>query len=594
LLDTNGDRPAGMNQVEPPLNKRRQHLLSAVFFAVLVAVLNTPLVLKLDSHVIGRVFDDVFEVLWQLSSVEQALFDTHTNPFFSPHIFYPQGWYTASGAQPPWYFTLLSPLTAFVGPVTTYNLSILFFCIAAGFGAYWFVQRLTNNAFAGLIAGTVYIGAPIFALHMNGFFNMMIGLMLLPFAVGATYVAMTESHSWKWIGVAGIFLAGTILGQWYYLFIATLPMFALILFLSSEIPLKWRVVRFLAILSVAITLVLPFALITLQAQRQMLPEGAFYDLRISLGAGISPDSLLSPNPFHPLWRQQLPAIFPITGERDIVSVGIAATSIALMGLLVTSWRVTRPFVMMALTGLVLGMGLTLRWRGEMVLMNIPSELTRLWLPLMNGLEWSTGQSPIPLPSLLLYHYLPFYSSMRAWARFIIPVILVAAIFAGFGSAWLMARGRKGKIIAVTLWIAIVFESAVIPYKFFTPVSDIERSANQWIASLPPGTSLIEYPRPWVDKVAMYSQALHKQSIVNGYMSFQPEFIQDVDSQLGSWPSAEALLILREWGTDYLVMSTIPTSSEFVEQIMPRIALLDELCLVAQFPDAYTFSRYPAR
>jgi hypothetical protein len=181
--------------------------------------------------------------------------------------------------------------------------------------------------------------------------------------------------------------------------------------------------------------------------------------------------------------------------------------------------------------------------------------------------------------------------MRAWARFIIPVILVAAILVGFGSAWLMARGRKGKTIAVAFWILIVFESMVIPYKFLTPVSDIERSVNRWIASLPPGTSLIEYPRPWVDKVAMYSQALHKQSIVNGYMSFQPEFIKDVDSQLGSWPSAEALFILREWKIDYLVMSTIPTSNEFIEEVMPRIALIDELCLVAQFPDAYNFSNF---
>jgi hypothetical protein len=566
-------------------------LLLAVFFTILVAVLNLPLVLKLDSHVIGRAFDDAFEVLWQLSSVEQALFETHTNPFYSPHIFYPQGWYTASGAQPPWYFILLSPLTALLGPVTTYNLAILFFCIAAGFGTYWFVQRLTNNALAGLIAGTVYIGAPLFALHMNGFFNMMIGLMLLPYTVGATYMSMIESRPWKWISVAGIFLAATILGQWYYLFIATLPVFALILFLSSGIPLKWRVVRFLAILGVALTLVLPFALITLHAQRQMVPEGAFYDLRMSLGAGISPDFLLSPNPFHPLWRQQLTAIFPITGERDIVSAGIVATSVALMGLLVTPRSVTRPFVMMALMAFVLGMGLTLRWRGEVVLMSMPSGLTRLWLPLMNGLEWSTGQSPIPLPGLLLFHYLPFYSSMRAWARFIIPVILVAAILVGFGSAWLMARGRKGKTIAVAFWILIVFESMVIPYKFLTPVSDIERSVNRWIASLPPGTSLIEYPRPWVDKVAMYSQALHKQSIVNGYMSFQPEFIKDVDSQLGSWPSAEALFILREWKIDYLVMSTIPTSSEFIEEVMPRIALIDELCLVAQFPDAYNFSNF---
>ena len=568
-------------------------MLSALFFTVLVTAMNIPLVLNVNSHVIGRAFDDVFEVLWQLSSVEQALFDTHTTPFYTPHIFYPQGWYTASGAQPPWYFILLSPLTALAGPVITYNLSILTFCIAAGFGAYWCVYRLTNNAYSGMMAGTVYISAPIFALHMNGFFNMLIGLMFLPFAVGAIYASLThrESTPWKWMVVAGILLAGSILGQWYYLFIATIPTFALALFLSSDVPLRSRVLRYLAILGVALILVIPFALISLHAQRQMIPEGASYDLTMSLESGISPDYLLSPNPFHPLWRHKLSATFPITGERDIVSAGIAAIALALVGLIFTPWRVTRPFTLMALTGLVLGLGMTLRWRGNMVLLSTPPQVVRLAMPLLNGLEWPDGQFPIPLPGLLLYHYLPFYSSMRAWARFGIPVILAAAVLAGFGSLWLMKRGRKGKIFAAAFWVLIVFEGVMIPYKYFTPVSDNDRSVNQWIASLPADTALIEYPRPWVDKVAMYSQSLHRRSIVNGYMSFEPSFLSKVDSQLGAWPTADALPVLQEWGIDYLVMSAVPNNSEFVEEIMPRIALIDELCLVAQFPDAYKFSNF---
>ena len=593
LLASHGAHPTDMTNEITPINNRRQHLLPALFFLLLVAGLNFPLVLNLDSHVIGRSFDDVFEVLWQLSSVEQALFDTHTSPFFTPHVFYPQGWYTASGAQPPWYFVLLSPLTTLVGPVVTYNATMLAFCVVAGFGAYWFVHRLTSHVYAGMMAGTVYVGAPIFALHMNGFFNMLIGLMFLPWAIGATYVAMieNESRSRKWIVIAGIFMAATILGQWYYLFIATLPTLAFVLFLSAETPLRSRAIRYLWVLGFALTLVSPFALLTLHAQRQMLPEGASYDLGMSLESGLSPDYLFSPNPFHPVWREQLAVIFPLTGERDVVSAGIAATILALMGLFLTPWRVTRPFVMMALTGLVLGLGLTLRWRGALVLVNVSSEVARLISSLLNGLEWPADQSPMPLPGLLLHHYLPLYSSMRAWARFVIPAVLMVAILVGFCSVWLMARGRRGKIVAATFWALIMFESVVIPYKYFTPVSANERSVNRWIASLPSDTALIEYPRPWVDKVAMYSQSVHRRSIVNGYMSFRPTFLAEVESQLGNWPTAEALPILRGWGIDYLVMSTIPSNSEFVEVILPRLALIDGLCLVAQFPDAYNFANF---
>lgn len=156
-----------------------------LFFVLLVALLQAPLVLRLNSHVIGRPFDDSFEVLWQLSAVAEAVFKTHTNPFYTPHVFYPQGWYLASGAQPPWYFVLLSPLTILLGPVVTYNLAILFTFIFAGLGVYWIVMTRTKMTVASLLAGCAYIAAPVFTLRMGGHMHMLFGMMFLPYAAGA-------------------------------------------------------------------------------------------------------------------------------------------------------------------------------------------------------------------------------------------------------------------------------------------------------------------------------------------------------------------------------------------------------------------------
>jgi len=565
----------------------RQYLLPALFFSLLVTALNLPMVMNLSTHVIGRPFDDAFEVLWQLTSVEEALFETHTTPFYTPHIFFPQGWYTASGAQPPWYFVLLSPLTAMLGPVVTYNLSMLCFLVVAALGVCWLVHKLTGSLFAGVVAGCAYIGAPMFALHMNGFFNMLIGMMFLPYAVGSTYTAVTHqgTRSWPWLLTAGAFLAATVLGQWYYLFIATIPMLGLVLFVSSEVRVQVRLWRLIGIGGVALLIIAPFAWLTLHARQEMLPGGASYALSMSEQLGFSPDYLFSPNPFHPLWRDKLTAIFPITGERDVVSVGISAALLAALGSFVTPWRKTRPFVVMVLISLILGLGMTLRWHEARVLTSVPSGLAWVFGPLLQGLDWSVDQLPIPLPGLLLYRYLPFYSSMRAWARFAIPIILGTTILAGYGAAWLLAHGRKGKFVAATFWIMILFESLVIPYKYFTPVSANARAVNDWLASLPAGTAIIEYPRPWVDKLAMYSQASHGLSVVNGYMSFQPAFLAAVDAQLGEWPNAAALPILREWGVEYVVVSTLPEAEVFRDTIWPAITALD-LCRVASFPDAY--------
>ena len=86
--------------------RRFPHLLPALFFTLLVLALNYPLTLSLGTHVASNPYDDTFEVIWQLATVERAVFESHTNPFFTPDVFFPHGWYLASGAQPTWYYVL--------------------------------------------------------------------------------------------------------------------------------------------------------------------------------------------------------------------------------------------------------------------------------------------------------------------------------------------------------------------------------------------------------------------------------------------------------------------------------------------------------
>jgi hypothetical protein len=47
----------------------------------------------------------------------RALFDLRVNPFVAPDVYYPLGWHLASGAQPPWYYAALAPLTRLLGEV---------------------------------------------------------------------------------------------------------------------------------------------------------------------------------------------------------------------------------------------------------------------------------------------------------------------------------------------------------------------------------------------------------------------------------------------------------------------------------------------
>ena len=57
------------------------------------------MVMNLNSHVIGRPFDDSFEVIWQLVSAKRP-FSKPARIHFIRLMYYPEGWYTASGKQP--------------------------------------------------------------------------------------------------------------------------------------------------------------------------------------------------------------------------------------------------------------------------------------------------------------------------------------------------------------------------------------------------------------------------------------------------------------------------------------------------------------
>lgn len=571
----------------------RGYVWAGLFFAFLVAAQHLPLLLNLDTHVIGRSFDDSFEVLWQLTSIEQAIFEEGSNPLYRPEVYYPRGWFTASGAQPPWYLLLLSPFTALLGPVITYNLAILASFVFAGMGVYWLVVMSTGKRGAGFLAGCAYIAAPVFTLRLGGHFHILMGMMFLPYATASMLKVMAPRSpvSWRWLFVSSAFLAAVIISQWYFLFVATLPLIGLALLSPSEASRRDRLIRFCGVGIITLMLVAPFALLTWQARREMFPDGGTFSSANTEQLGFSPDYLLSPNPLHPLWRDRITTIFPITGEQDVVSIGYATALAAVIGLFATPWRKTRPFIAMGFISLLLGLGLTLQWRGERVLVSVPKWVESAVSPLMGGLSSPAGKVPVALPGLLLYHWLPFYSSLRVWARFDIPLMLAVAVLAGFGAARLLEKGRGGALIATGIGVVIVFEGLVVPYSNFTPVAVNIRTVDAWLAVQPEGTSLIEYPRPFVDKEAMYAQSNHGQSVVNGYMSFQPAHLTAVDAELGIWPNAASLPILREWGVDLVLISGMPDDQVFRVETWPELLALDGLCLIETFPGGFGEERF---
>ena len=567
-------------------NVVKRHIFAFTGFAAVVLLVNWPLVFRLRTHVVGRSFDDVFEVLWQLSWMQTAVFEQRVNPFYAPGVFYPFGWYTASGAQPSWFLLLLSPLTKVLGIVATYNLTLLATFILAGFGVYLFAYRLTRQRLASFLAGCAYITAPVLTLRLGGHFHILLGMMFLPYALAAFYQAFTgRERSRFWLLSSGLALGLTILSMWYFLFIATLPIAGMALFVNSSITWRERLLRLGFTGAVTLVIIAPFAGLTWYARQQMFPGNGNFPLAGTDSLGISLRYLLAPNFGHPLWGDWSMLQFPVQGEQNVISTGYTTLALAIVGIVSLSWREKRPFLIMGIISLILAMGPILQWNNSRVLITVPPIIAAAVQKLYVGFNLPPGKIAVPLPGLLLYHLLPFYAAIRVWARFTIPFMLVLALFAGYGAAWLLNKNRRWQyalIVAVTL---ILFEGLIAPYDNITAVSQNDRAVNQWLAGLPPDSALMEYPY-YVGKMAMYSQAQHGQPVVNGYMSIEPTHLQEVSAQLGQWPNAAALSVLRDWDVQYILVSSNTQDAEFQEIIWPQINALDGLCYVQTFNDGF--------
>lgn len=480
----------------------RRHAPFLLGYVIVVLLWNYPLLANIHTHVIGRAFDDVFEVLWQISWHETVLFGQYTNPFFSPTVFYPHGWYLASGAQPVWYLLPLAPLSHFTTPTIAYNTAQLTTLILAGFGAYLLAYSVTRDRLGSFVAGCIYITAPVVTMRLGGHLQILISIQWLPYAYLAFYQMLNSraKYRYRWAILSGVLLSLTILGHWYFLFIATLPMLGFFACVRRT-DLSWSLLKALGITTFTTLIILaPFAFITWSAREAMFPNGGVFSLQSAEMHAISISRLFVPNPNHGVWGEWSRRLFPLSSEGHLISMGYTSFLLMLIGIYFAPKRATLPFILVAGIALIFAMGASLHWNDHPVL--IPSSfpaISQISEYLLSDIDYPDGMTGIPLPGVLLFNYLPFYEVMRVVSRYTIPFMLATAVLASYGVHYLSQRVNPKWLISLIAIILIFIEGWLTPYINFTEVAVNDRpSVMNWLNTVPKETAIIEYPRPLVD------------------------------------------------------------------------------------------------
>jgi hypothetical protein len=184
-------------------------------------------------------------------------------------------------------------------------------------------------------------------------------------------------------------------------------------------------------------------------------------------------------------------------------------------------------------------------------------LTYLGLALVAA-DLSFGAHGVLFP--LLRGSIGILGSLRAPARFGVLVLMSIAMLAAIGAARVYQRWpRPAPFVSVILTLLCLGEywSSPIGVRTFNPRPT---EVHAWLARQAPGTVILELPVPtpatlWRQE-ALYSvrSITHWQPLVNGYSAFPPQRYVDLLLQLPKFPDRAAILPLREFGVQYILIN----------------------------------------
>jgi hypothetical protein len=234
-------------------------------------------------------------------------------------------------------------------------------------------------------------------------------------------------------------------------------------------------------------------------------------------------------------------------------IGIVTAALALFA---WAWRASSrhaPLMRVALVvmaaAFVLSLGTDFHWNNQRVEAPVPAPLQSL----VGGRE----HAPIPMPALLLFKYLPFYSKMRALMRIGFFVLLFASLLAGLGADALFKRAgaRRAGWLAALLIFLVFLDFYPGPVRAFSRVE--ARPVDAWLAAQPGGGAVAQFPAEQLeDQDQVYNTLIHGKPFIGGFFSAnQPEQYLRIRPVLDAFPSPEGARLLEELGVQWVLFDT---------------------------------------
>jgi hypothetical protein len=275
---------------------------------------------------------------------------------------------------------------------------------------------------------------------------------------------------------------------------------------------------------------------------------------------------------HPLWGQRVASYY--AERQDVPEYMIALSWVAMILALFAAWtkrkRVASAYALLFGLGFLLALGTTLHTNGQRVYLAVPVWVEKGFTAIMGWLANRlalhptpsyydlrvTGAIYVPLPTLLCYLYLPFFNAMRVWTRFGMMSAFALAVLAGMGAARVtrdLRGNQQNPVWALLLMAAIVLELMV--FRFPLGWSEVRpQPVDEWLAEQSGGGAVAQFPLSKAEHgLALYAHKTQATPVVYGYGAFFPRRYREARPILWSFPSQEAIALLRDWGVRYVLV-----------------------------------------
>ena len=115
---------------------------------------------------------DGYQFLWDLWWVKYSTTELGTNPYFTNHIFYPNGHSLFFHSLIPLAGIITIPFQYILGLFFSYNLIVILGYVLGGLGAYLLAKYFTKNIYASYLTGIIFTLSPYHLRHTLGHLNL--------------------------------------------------------------------------------------------------------------------------------------------------------------------------------------------------------------------------------------------------------------------------------------------------------------------------------------------------------------------------------------------------------------------------------------